>query len=106
MLQNITVIGSGSWATALVKVFAESGLGVNWLVRNKEQAEYIRINGKNPRYLCSADLDAGFIHPTADILEAVADTPLIIFAVPSAYLKESVEKIDKGILCNKNLLFL
>jgi len=104
MLQNITVIGSGSWATALVKIFSEGGLLVNWLVRTQEQADHIRLNSKNPRYLCNAELDARFINPTPHIKDALTNAHVIVFAVPSAYLKASVEKIDKKMLADKKLV--
>lgn len=104
MLQNITVIGSGSWATALVKIFTESGLAVNWLLRSREQAEHIRVHGKNCRYLCNAELDARFIYPTTDVTEALTGSQLVVFAVPSAYLEATLENIDKDLLAGKQLV--
>jgi len=104
MLQNVTVIGSGSWATALVKIFTESGLVVNWLLRSREQAEHIQVHGKNPRYLCNAELDARFINPTIDVTEALANSQLVVFAVPSAYLGATLENMDKDILAGKQLV--
>lgn len=103
MLQNITVLGSGSWATALVKIFAESGLMVRWLVRTKEQAAYIQANGANPRYLSNAELDTRFIMATDNSEKALQDTQLVVFAMPSAYLPVAVRTIEKDLLQNKLL---
>jgi glycerol-3-phosphate dehydrogenase (NAD(P)+) len=64
MPEKIAVIGSGSWATALVKIISESGNKVSWLVRNKKQADNIVTNKRNPRYLSQAELDLTFIQPT------------------------------------------
>ena len=103
MFKNVALIGSGSWATALTKIFSESGMYVSWVVRSKEQAEYIRLNKQNPRYLSYAELDLDFIRPTDSIEEAILHAQLIIFAVPSAYLKDVLQSIDKGWLHNKAL---
>lgn len=103
MLKNITIVGSGSWATALVKIFAESGLHVKWLVRSSEQADYIRLNGRNPRYLSYAELDLKYIQPTTDTEEALQKSELIIFAVPSAYLQNAAESIEPAWLEGKRL---
>ncbi|HSC39825.1 MAG TPA: hypothetical protein VLD19_18205, partial [Chitinophagaceae bacterium] len=78
MLTNISVLGSGSWATALVKIFAESGVNVVWLVRSEAQAAYIKENKRNPRYLSHAALDINFIKPVVHIEEALAGAQLVI----------------------------
>jgi glycerol-3-phosphate dehydrogenase (NAD(P)+) len=103
MLKNITVVGSGSWATALVKIFAESGLDVKWLVRSSEQANYISTNARNPRYLSYADLNVQHIQPTENVEVALQASELIIFAVPSAYLRATVQEIQPGWITNKRL---
>ncbi|MEP6845521.1 MAG: NAD(P)H-dependent glycerol-3-phosphate dehydrogenase [Panacibacter sp.] len=103
MLKNITIIGSGSWATALVKIFSESAINVSWLVRNQEQTDYILSNSRNPRYLSYAELDLKYIQPTSDAQEALANAELVIFAVPSAYLQNAVEAMEPEWLVNKQL---
>jgi glycerol-3-phosphate dehydrogenase (NAD(P)+) len=103
MLKDVTIVGSGSWATALAKIFAESGINVSWLVRSSAQADFIQLNGRNPRYLSYAELDMRFIKPTALADEAFKEPQFIIFAVPSVYLHNVVEKIDSELLLNKQL---
>ncbi|QEC69750.1 glycerol-3-phosphate dehydrogenase [Panacibacter ginsenosidivorans] len=101
MLKNIAIIGSGSWATALAKIFSESGIYISWLVRNRDQAEYIRLNKRNPRYLSYAELDLNFIRPTTSMEEAILHAQLIVLAVPSIYLKEIIQSINKDWIHNK-----
>ena len=48
---SIGVLGSGSWATALVKILTDSKIHVHWYVRNPEQAQKIKTTSKNPNYL-------------------------------------------------------
>ncbi|MET0462999.1 MAG: NAD(P)H-dependent glycerol-3-phosphate dehydrogenase [Chitinophagaceae bacterium] len=95
MLNRITIVGSGSWATALVKIFAESKIHVSWLVRDAATAEFIRLHGHNPRYLSAASLDLSFIHVTSIHADAFAGSSLVVFAIPSAYLQDTLE--DLGI---------
>lgn len=103
MLNKVTIVGAGSWATALVKLFSESGIKVSWLVRNQEFADYIQTNGHNPRYLSFASLKTDLINPVTDPGEAIMDSGLVIFAVPSAYLKDTLLRIDKEILEDKQV---
>jgi glycerol-3-phosphate dehydrogenase (NAD(P)+) len=98
MLDRITIVGSGSWATALVKIFAESKINVSWLVRDAATAEFIRLHGFNPRYLSSASLDLSFINVTAIHTEALADSSLVVFAVPSVYLQDTMQDLGIDLL--------
>ncbi|MCG2617025.1 hypothetical protein LZZ85_22205 [Terrimonas sp. NA20] len=104
MLKRVSVIGSGSWATALVKMFADSGTAVSWLVRNSEQQSFIQTSGYNPRHLSFAPLRTQYIFPTADPLLSVKGAELVIFAVPSAYLEQSLQRFDKGWFEDKHLV--
>lgn len=95
MLNRITVVGSGSWATALVKIFTESLVNVSWLVRDAELAGYLSTYGSNPRYLSSVTLNRELIIPVANMEAAFRDTELIIFAVPSAHLQQTIKEVLK-----------
>ncbi len=94
-MRAIAVIGSGSWGTALVKILSQNATGINWYLRNARDADYIRKNKHNPRYLTYLTLDTRKIHFYNDIHDTIRDSYIIFFAIPSAYLKEQV--LDKGI---------
>ena len=53
------IIGSGSWATALVKVLSDNGHILNWWIRNQDIIDHIKQWNHNPHYLSSATLDIG-----------------------------------------------
>ena len=55
----IGVIGSGSWATGIVKILLEKAdREVYWWVRNKEIRDSIKQKGYNPKHLPEAHLDS------------------------------------------------
>lgn len=102
MLKKVTIVGSGSWATALVKMFSEKNIKVSWLVRKKEQAVFIKTNGYNPRYLSFATFNREIVSPTTDPHKAL-ENGMVIFAVPSSYIKTTLEQIEPELLQDKKL---
>lgn len=102
-MKRITVIGSGSWATALVKIFSGSQIHTDWLVRTEEQVRHIQAHKRNPRYLSAATLDTAFVHPTTDYNAALAKSQMAVFCMPSSYLPAAVKEIDKELLSEKQL---
>ena len=103
MIKSITIIGSGSWATALVKIFAESKVNVTWLVRNALLAEQIKSAGSNPRYLSQASLDMAYVHPVTDLEYAIGQSDFVLFAVPSAYLENITRLVVPEWLADKQV---
>ena len=87
------VIGHGSWATAIVKVLCENEPSVGWYVRNPEVLESLRSEGRNPKYLTDAEFDTERICPSDNLDEVVSSADTVILAVPSAYLKSTLEPL-------------
>jgi glycerol-3-phosphate dehydrogenase (NAD(P)+) len=85
---RVAVIGSGCWATALMKILLNNTCNVSWFVRNPETIDFIRANGSNPRYLSSVRFQADRISFFSDINEIVAQNDVLILAVPSAFLRD------------------
>jgi glycerol-3-phosphate dehydrogenase (NAD(P)+) len=114
---DIAVLGSGSWATALVKILSDNGVCVHWYVRNPETIRHIETEGYNPAYLSAAKLNKGCLKLYSDAAGAVAEAATIILAIPSAYIggvlqaftadqlsgKKIISAI-KGLLPGKNIL--
>jgi len=102
-LKSITIIGSGSWSTALVKIFSESKVAVTWHVRSKEMVTFLIAEGRNNKYLSHVKLDMQYIMPTCSFEESIAASDDILFSVPSAYLEETVQEMLDFDFSNKNI---
>src|SRR5687768_1438498 len=111
------IIGSGSWATPLAKILTDNKKTDKWWVRNEDIASHIKKRHHNPHYLSSAYFDTSLLSLGTDIKKIVSDSPVIIIAVPSAYVVDTLQSLQsdafdgkkvisavKGILPQDNLL--
>ena len=87
------VIGYGSWATALVKILLENESAVGWYIRNNEVLEHIRQHKTNPRYLRDVHFYTNNLKLSDDINTVVSEADVLILAVPSVYLKTTLEPL-------------
>lgn len=113
---KVAIIGSGSWATAIAKMVLENVKHINWFMRKPETTEQFEKTGHNPRYLQNVEFDTNRITFYNDIDEITADSGIMIFAIPSAYLpvilgnlktdisKKHILSGIKGIVSEENLL--
>jgi len=97
------VIGAGSWATALVKILLENEQTVGWYVREAEIRENLAVNHTNGVYLQDVHFDVSRLNVSGDINEVVKDADIVVLAVPSAFLRVTMEPLtvslhDKFIL--------
>lgn len=91
---RIGVIGSGSWATALIKLLSENQSHINWYIRNEETAHAVIENKHNPRYLTDVEFDIDHIHINSDINAVVNNSDYLILVTPSAFLDSELRKIQ------------
>ena len=89
---RIGIIGSGSWATALVKLLLNNADQVNWFMRHPEDIEFIKKYRHNPKYLTSVLFDVGKITFFSDIDAAIKNSNLLIIAIPAPFLEEALNK--------------
>jgi len=93
----IGVIGGGSWATAIVKVLQKNPGHINWFIRSEKNIEFIRKNNHNPHYLRAVELDPGKLNISNDINYIAKESDILIFVIPAAFLKETLEKLSEDI---------
>ncbi|RUT79306.1 NAD(P)H-dependent glycerol-3-phosphate dehydrogenase [Ancylomarina longa] len=113
---RIAIIGGGSWATAIAKILRENNLEINWYMRNPETIAKFKQLSHNPRYLTGAEFDVDHIQFFNDINEIVLQSDVLIFAIPSAFLKSALKNLTvslkekfivsaiKGIVPDENMI--
>ncbi|MFR9602926.1 MAG: NAD(P)H-dependent glycerol-3-phosphate dehydrogenase [Rikenellaceae bacterium] len=90
---SCAVIGYGSWATAIVKILSQRGSNIGWYIPNIEILEGLLTEERNIKYLRDVDFDLSKLHPSSDINAVVENHDIIIFAMPSAYIKKFMEPL-------------
>ncbi len=90
---KVAVLGSGSWATAIVKMLTENMEEVAWYVRSSYTLEHLKLHRHNPKYLQQVLFDLKQIKISTDINEVVDHADTIIIAIPSAFVKSELDKI-------------
>lgn len=87
---NITIIGSGSWGTALGILAASNRSEVTLLARNQKNAESINDERENQRYLPGVSLPSN-LTASADPASALAGAAIALFVIPTAHFRETAE---------------
>ncbi len=94
---RVGVIGGGSWATAIAKMLLTNEQKINWYIRKDEVIErFIRLK-HNPSYLSDVAFDVKRIHFNSDINKIAEMSDILIFAVPSPFLKQHLSKLKVDI---------
>lgn len=91
------VLGSGSWATAIVKILSYSIDSLGWYVRSEETLKHIEKFGHNPKYLSSANIDTNKVKISNDINRIIEEADVLIVAIPSAFMIDTLKNISTSI---------
>ncbi len=94
MIRSATVIGAGSWGTALANMLSLRGLKVQFWGRDAELMAQIRTTRCNERYLPELRL-AEDIFVTAD-LAVLQPADMLVFVVPSKAVRATAELVAKS----------
>ena len=102
-LQTLTIIGGVSRAAALVNIFSESGITVNWHLRSPDHVDFLLANSRNPNDLGFLQRNNKYVRPTRSLEDAIAFADDIVFAVLSADLESTISGFDENLPGNKQL---
>ncbi len=101
---KITVIGGGSWATAIIKILSENNVQIKWWMRNAEDAEHIKKLHHNPKYLSSIEIHPSKVKVYTNLKEALRSTQWVILAIPAAFLSDALKPIEASLLWDKQII--
>jgi len=94
---QVTVLGAGSYGTALALCFARKGTQTCLWGRDVEQIEAMAKSRENTRYLPGIQLP-DTLNVTADLAEAVADCKNIVVVVPSSAFAQVLKDMQPNLL--------
>lgn len=118
-VQKIGIVGSGSWATAMIKMLGdnEAKKEVLWWIRKEEDLEYVRAYGHNPNYLSAVQLQVKDKNLFSAARSVIQGADIVVLNTPSAYLKDALKDVTaadfegkvvvsaiKGIIPDDNLI--
>jgi glycerol-3-phosphate dehydrogenase (NAD(P)+) len=92
---QVTVLGGGSWATALVKILSENQVKIKWWIRRKSDVEFIRKYNHNPSYLTDVAINPRKVKTYHKISDALNGAEFIILAVPAAFIPSTLKDLHK-----------
>lgn len=116
MDKRVAILGSGSWATALAKIVMLNEKHINWYIRKPMTINEFQATGKNPGYLTNATFDTSRITFSSNINTIIAESDILVLAIPSPYLMQTFKKIRrqmktktvisavKGLIPDENML--
>ena len=90
---KISVIGAGSFGTAMATVAASCGNEVMLWAHDHKVAYAMREQRRNPTYLPDISLPDS-VHPTNDLAEAAAYSETIFMVVPSHHYRRILSQVD------------
>ena len=100
---RVSILGAGSWGTALSIHLARSGHDVVLWSRDEGVVSAISRERRHPKRLPAFDIPAG-VRPTTELAEAFDHSSTILLSVPCAAMREVLEASPDG--GGKELRFL
>ncbi|MCB0791176.1 MAG: NAD(P)H-dependent glycerol-3-phosphate dehydrogenase [Flavobacteriales bacterium] len=100
---RVTVIGGGSWGTALVKLLAQNNAPVGWWLRGQAAIDHIQRYGHNPNYISAAQFDVSRLAMHTDLAQVVREADTLVLAVPSAFVMDTLGTLAPDALQGKTL---
>ena len=101
---NIGILGSGSWGTAIAKILTDNGQHIHWWNRSEKAIRHLQQRRHNPHYLSMVYFDTTKLTLSSDAREIISTCDCIIVAIPSAFVTETLEPVDRNLLDGKKII--
>lgn len=95
-MYNVTVLGAGTWGTALAILLCNNGHKVTLWSKLEKEVEALTKNPKEIKNLPGAKLQRE-VFVTGDFKEALSEPDLIVFTVASPFVRETAAAVKKWI---------
>jgi glycerol-3-phosphate dehydrogenase (NAD(P)+) len=92
MSERVAIIGAGSWGLGISHVLSQQDCSIKMWEFVAADLERLRQTRNNPDKLADFRLDER-VQLTGDLEEAIADTNLIVLAVPAQFMRSVVRQI-------------
>ena len=92
---NVAIIGSGSWGTAITRLVAPHARTVSVWSHDAEVAASITECHRNPHQIPFFEVP-GNVVATTDMVDAVEGADALLIAVPSAYLRDTLHELARA----------
>ncbi len=102
-MKNITLLGGGSWGTALAKLLSENGHKVTVWLRDENQCETLRTERVNKKYLPKVQIPENIIF-TSDINEAVKEAEFLLVVTPTQMIRGILKQIKNEYKTDKIII--
>lgn len=90
-MSKVSVIGAGSWGTALATVLASKGIEVSIWARKEAQLKEMAETRENKKYLPGVKLEDN-ISMVCDMEQAINGSDAVLFSVPTQAFRENFTK--------------
>jgi glycerol-3-phosphate dehydrogenase (NAD(P)+) len=104
-MEQVTVLGAGSWGTALAIVLAENGHNTLLWTHRADQAAEINEQHTNKKYLPKTVLPENLV-ATSDLQEAANHSKTIVVAVPTKAIREVCGNLIPHLQNDEKVLFV
>ncbi len=98
---KVAVVGSGSWATAIVKILLNNQDKINWWIREPEIINHIKKFYHNPQYLSSVQFDTNHLELSNNLASTIKNSQIIILCIPAVFLDDTIKQINPGLFKDK-----
>jgi glycerol-3-phosphate dehydrogenase (NAD(P)+) len=92
--EKICIVGDGGWGTALSLVLIENGHAVTLWSHDADYVRYLKNKRENTKFLPGIKLPKT-LSITADLKKAVEESTVIVFAVPTPFIRSVLQRIKE-----------